>query len=107
VAFELVLFGDTPRGLKPQRLLTRLRSRFPEWMERSSDSWDRSGGGISETAHPSMPAVSWAVPCPLLSVCLAERIDGPQLPLSASWQSATPVSFDTLSVARGAGGFSL
>src|SRR5437870_4026862 len=27
--------SDTPPGLKPQRLLTRLRSRFPEWIERS------------------------------------------------------------------------
>jgi hypothetical protein len=37
----------------------------------------RSGGGIAETTHPSMPAVSWAVPCPLVVPRLAERDEWP------------------------------
>jgi hypothetical protein len=37
----------------------------------------RNGGGIAETTHPSMPAVSWAVPCPLVVPRLAQRDEWP------------------------------
>ncbi len=37
----------------------------------------RNGGGIAETAHPFMLAVSCAVPCALVYPCLAERDEWP------------------------------
>jgi hypothetical protein len=62
------------QGLKPHGFFchssVRDRLRNGAWLRLGAH---RSGGGIAERAHPPMLALSWAVPCPLVIPCLAQR----------------------------------
>jgi hypothetical protein len=100
---------DTPQGLKPRsfclsRVVGTLRNAaWPRLGEY------RSGQGKTETGHPSMPTVSWAVPGPLLLSCLSEREEWPTPPVFGAWRAVTPASFDAapLGTSPKGGGFSL
>ena len=101
--------SDTPQGLKPRsfclsRVVGTLRNAaWPRLGEY------RSGQGKTETGHPSMPTVSWAVPGPLLLSCLSEREEWPTTPVFGAWRAVTPASFDAapLGTSPKGGGFSL